>query len=295
MLTFQQIILRLQDYWDRQGCALLQPYDMEVGAGTSHTATFLRALGPEPWKAAYVQPSRRPGRPLRPEPEPAAALLPVPGGAEAGSQRHPGAVPGFAAGAGLRPDRQRHPLRGRRLGEPDARLLGPGLGGLAERHGSDAVHLFPAGRRHRLQADHRRDHVRAGAAGDVPAGRRQRLPAEMDRHAELRRRLPAERDRAEHLQLRAQRRGLPAARPRYARGAVAAPDGAAARAAGLRAAPEGGAHLQPARRARRDQRDRARRLHRPHPQPRPFGREELPRQSRTPRLPDGTEGPGPTR
>lgn len=60
MLTFQQLILRLQDYWDQQGCALLQPYDMEVGAGTSHTATFLRAIGPEPWKAAYVQPSRRP-------------------------------------------------------------------------------------------------------------------------------------------------------------------------------------------------------------------------------------------
>jgi glycyl-tRNA synthetase alpha chain len=60
MLTFQQIILKLQSYWDTQGCALLQPYDMEVGAGTSHTATFLRALGPEPWKAAYVQPSRRP-------------------------------------------------------------------------------------------------------------------------------------------------------------------------------------------------------------------------------------------
>jgi glycyl-tRNA synthetase alpha chain len=60
MLTFQQIILRLQEYWGRQGCALLQPYDMEVGAGTSHTATFLRAIGPEPWRAAYVQPSRRP-------------------------------------------------------------------------------------------------------------------------------------------------------------------------------------------------------------------------------------------
>ncbi|MBK6786118.1 MAG: glycine--tRNA ligase subunit alpha [Rubrivivax sp.] len=60
MLTFQQIILKLQSYWDAQGCALLQPYDMEVGAGTSHTATFLRSLGPEPWKAAYVQPSRRP-------------------------------------------------------------------------------------------------------------------------------------------------------------------------------------------------------------------------------------------
>jgi glycyl-tRNA synthetase alpha chain len=60
MLTFQQVILTLQDYWGRHGCALLQPYDMEVGAGTSHTATFLRALGPEPWRAAYVQPSRRP-------------------------------------------------------------------------------------------------------------------------------------------------------------------------------------------------------------------------------------------
>ena len=60
MLTFQQIILRLQEYWSQHGCALLQPYDMEVGAGTSHTATFLRALGPEPWRAAYVQPSRRP-------------------------------------------------------------------------------------------------------------------------------------------------------------------------------------------------------------------------------------------
>ena len=60
MLTFQQIILKLQEYWSDNGCALSQPYDMEVGAGTSHTATFLRALGPEPWKAAYVQPSRRP-------------------------------------------------------------------------------------------------------------------------------------------------------------------------------------------------------------------------------------------
>ena len=59
-LTFQDIILKLQHYWANQGCAILQPYDMEVGAGTSHTATFLRSLGPEPWKATYVQPSRRP-------------------------------------------------------------------------------------------------------------------------------------------------------------------------------------------------------------------------------------------
>ena len=59
-MNFQDLILRLQTFWGKQGCALLQPYDMEVGAGTFHTATFLRALGPEPWNAAYVQPSRRP-------------------------------------------------------------------------------------------------------------------------------------------------------------------------------------------------------------------------------------------
>ena len=60
MLTFQQIILQLNQYWDRHGCVLLQPHDMEMGAGTFHTATFLRAVGPEPWNAAYVQPCRRP-------------------------------------------------------------------------------------------------------------------------------------------------------------------------------------------------------------------------------------------
>jgi glycyl-tRNA synthetase alpha chain len=60
MLTFQNLIQRLAKFWDDQGCVLLQPYDMEMGAGTFHTATFLRAIGPEPWRAAYVQPSRRP-------------------------------------------------------------------------------------------------------------------------------------------------------------------------------------------------------------------------------------------
>jgi len=59
-LTFQQAILTLEQYWNQQGCALMQPFDLEVGAGTSHTHTFLRALGPEPWRAGYVQPSRRP-------------------------------------------------------------------------------------------------------------------------------------------------------------------------------------------------------------------------------------------
>jgi glycyl-tRNA synthetase alpha chain len=58
--SFQALILRLQEYWARQGCVILQPYDVEVGAGTLHPATTLRALGPKPWRAAYVQPSRRP-------------------------------------------------------------------------------------------------------------------------------------------------------------------------------------------------------------------------------------------
>lgn len=58
--TFQDLVLALQSFWARRGCVLLQPYDMEVGAGTFHPATFLRAIGPEPWSAAYVQPSRRP-------------------------------------------------------------------------------------------------------------------------------------------------------------------------------------------------------------------------------------------
>ena len=59
-MTFQELILALQNYWAQKGCVIQQPYDMEKGAGTFHPATFLRALGPEPWKVAYVEPSRRP-------------------------------------------------------------------------------------------------------------------------------------------------------------------------------------------------------------------------------------------
>ena len=60
ILSFQDTILNLQKYWSKQGCVILQPYDLEVGAGTFHPATTLRSLGAEPWRAAYVQPSRRP-------------------------------------------------------------------------------------------------------------------------------------------------------------------------------------------------------------------------------------------
>ena len=58
--SFQDLILRLHMFWAGQGCVILQPYDVEMGAGTFHPATTLRAVGPKPWKAAYVQPSRRP-------------------------------------------------------------------------------------------------------------------------------------------------------------------------------------------------------------------------------------------
>ena len=60
LTSFQGLIQSLQNYWSEQGCVIMQPLDMEVGAGTFHPATFLRAIGPEPWRAAYVQPSRRP-------------------------------------------------------------------------------------------------------------------------------------------------------------------------------------------------------------------------------------------
>src|SRR5436305_14517998 len=85
--SFQGLILALQRYWAEQGCVILQPYDVEVGAGTFHPATALRALGPEPWRAAHVQPPPRPahGRyrgnpnPLQPDYQP--PVIPKPGSA----------------------------------------------------------------------------------------------------------------------------------------------------------------------------------------------------------------------
>ena len=188
---------------------ILQPYDMEVGAGTFHPATTLRSLGPEAVEGGLcpaLAPSQ--GRPLRREPQPAAALLPVPGDPEAVAGEPAGALSRLA-----RRDRRRHgaarrALRRGRLGEPDARRLGPRLGMLVRRHGSLAVHLLPAGRRLRMRAGVGRADLRARAARDVRAGRRQHLRPQLQRPRRRRedflwRRVPASRAGIFALQFRA--------------------------------------------------------------------------------------------
>ena len=88
--SFQGLILTLQRFWAAQGCVILQPYDMEMGAGTFHPATTLRSLGPKPWRAAYVQACRpSQGRALWRKPEPASALLPVSGHPQTVAARSP--------------------------------------------------------------------------------------------------------------------------------------------------------------------------------------------------------------
>ena len=174
--SFQGLILTLQNFWAAQGCVILQPYDMEMGAGTFHPATTLRALGPKPWKAAYVQPCRRPkdGR-YGENPNRLQHYLPVSGDPEAvAAPISRTSISRSLAAIGVDPQAPRHPLRRGRLGEPDARRLGPWLGVLVRRHGSLAIHLFPAGRGLRMRAGRRRTHLWARAPRLLSAGRRQR-------------------------------------------------------------------------------------------------------------------------
>ena len=181
-LSFQDLILTLHHYWGEQGCVILQPYDMEMGAGTFHPATVLARA----WARAVarrlcpaVPPPDR--RPLWRKSQPAGRLLPISGGAEAEPGRPPGALSRQPRGDRDRPAQARHPLRRGRLGKPDAGRLGPGLGSVVRRDGSDPVHLFPAGRRVRMQAGDGRADLRARAAGDVHPGRRQCLRPQVQR------------------------------------------------------------------------------------------------------------------
>ncbi len=166
--SFQEIILRLQSYWASKGCAVLQPYDMEVGAGTFHPATTLRSLGTQSWAAAYVQPSRRPtdGRYgenpnrlqhyyqyqvlIKPSPPDLQALY-------LGSLQAIGV------------DMELHDIRFVEddWESPTLGAWGAGLGSVVRRHGSVAVHVLPAGRGARLPPCVGGADVRAGTARDV--------------------------------------------------------------------------------------------------------------------------------
>ena len=199
--SFQGLILALQRYWADYGCVILQPYDMEVGAGTFHPATTLaraRAEALERGLCAAFAPAE--GRPLRREPQPAAALLPVPGDPEAVAPptcRTSTSSRSYAIG--IDPEAARHPLRRGRLGIADARRLGARLGMLVRRHGGVAVHLLPAGRGLRMRAGLGRVDLWPRAAGDVRAGRRPRLRSQLQRprgrqEGHLRRRVPAGRE-----------------------------------------------------------------------------------------------------
>ena len=127
MLTFQQIILTLQDYWDKQGCALLQPIDMEVGAGTSHTGTFLRALGPRNLGVRLMC-SLHAARKMvaMAKPESLAALLPIPSRIETCPRKYFGPLPRLIESIGSRSATKRYSLRRRRLGKPTLGAWGLG-------------------------------------------------------------------------------------------------------------------------------------------------------------------------
>ena len=195
--SFQGFLLALQRYWADQGCVILQPYDMEMGAGTFHPATTLRALGPKPWKAAYVQPSRRPkdGRYgenpnrlqhyyqyqviLKPSPPDLQELY-------LGSLRAIGI------------DMALHDIR---FVEDDWESPTLGAWGLGWECWCDGMEVsqftyFQQVARLRMRAGRGRTHLRARAPRDVRAGRRQRLRPQLQRprgrrEGHLRRRLPA--------------------------------------------------------------------------------------------------------
>ena len=157
-------------------------------------AARARAEAVEGRLCAAVAPAE--GRPLRRKPQPAAALLPVPGDPQAVAAGPAGPVSEIARRDRHRFRPARHPLCRGRLGKPDARRLGARLGMLVRRHGSVAVHLLPAGRGRRMLAGLGRTHLRAGAARDVCAGRRPRLRSQLQRprrrrQGDLWRRVPA--------------------------------------------------------------------------------------------------------
>ncbi len=222
-MYLQDLIFTLQKFWADRGCVIEQPVDVEVGAGTFHPATFLRVLGPEPWNAAFAQFCRRPsdGR-YGENPNRAGAYYQFQVGLKPSPLARPGALPRFAARDRPRSGGARHPLRRGRLGVADARRVGPRLGGLVRRHGGHAVHVLPAGRRHRSAAGHRGADLRHRAARDVPAGRRQHVRPEVGQARHVRPAPPAVGGRVLDVPVRGARRRRSRSRNvRHVRGASA--------------------------------------------------------------------------
>ena len=158
--TFQDVLLGLQEFWAKQGCIVWQPHHTEVGAGTFNPATFLKVLGPDPWKVAYVEPSIRPtdGRygenPYRLGHyyQYQVILKPCPDNVQdlyLASLEHLGI------------DLSKHDVRFVEddWESPTLGRLGPGLGGLDRRHGVHAVHVLSAGGRHRSEPHQRGAHL----------------------------------------------------------------------------------------------------------------------------------------
>ncbi len=295
MMTFQETILRLQKYWAEQGCALLQPLDLEVGAGTSHPATFLRAIGPEPWRAAYVQPSRRPKDArygenpnrlhqhhqfqvvLKPSPT---DILDV----YLGSLEALGIDP-LVNDIRFVEDNWENPTLG-----------AWGLGWEVWMNGMEITQFTYFQQVGGLECK--------PITGEITYGI-ERLAMYLqnvdnvfdleyctwrDRgvrsHVAVWRRVPSERSRAEPLQLRGERAAGVAGAVQSVRGRSQAADGRRAGAAGVRDGAEVRPCVQSARCARRDQRDRARGIYRPDQDAVAVGRAELLRFARASRFSD---------
>ena len=168
-MTFQELLITLERFWAEQGCLIMQPYDVEVGAGTNAPTTTLRALVPGLERSLRPPVSPPGGWPICTQPHAHAALLPVPGHYEALSREYRRPLPGQPARHWYPAGRPRHTLCGGRLGGSDAWRIGRWLGSLDGRHRNHAIYLFSADGRGRVQDGFCRNNLWYGTIGLLPA------------------------------------------------------------------------------------------------------------------------------